>query len=242
MESSRGYGQFCPVAMASEVVAQRWTPLILRELLAGATHFNELKRGLPLISRTTLAQRLRALESAGVVVAESAGTGRSGHYRLTPAGRQLQPVLEALGRWGQQWTARFEPHNLDPELLMWSVRRRLAHELLPAQRTLLRFEFRGVPTRYRRARVFWLFVQREAVDLCLKDPGHDVDLYIDADIETFARVWLGELRMQRALQDGGIRMSGPREMTAAFPRWLLLSPFAVSTAAATAASTAPAIS
>jgi DNA-binding HxlR family transcriptional regulator len=221
-----GYGQFCPVAMAAEVMAHRWTPLILRELLAGSTHFNEIKRGLPLISRSTLAQRLKALESAGVVAAQPSSIGQPGDYRLTPAGLKLRPVIEAMGIWGQGWTSRFELDNLDAELLMWNLRRRLARDKLPAERKLLRFEFHGLSPRYRRARLFWLFVSRDDVDLCLKDPGADVDLYVTADIGAFARVWLGDLPMAQALREGSIRLVGQREMVRDFPSWLLLSHFA----------------
>jgi len=232
MSTSNGYGQFCPIAMAAEVLAHRWTPLILRELMAGSSQFNEIKRGLPLISRTTLAQRLRALESAGVLTIERTAAGHPGRYRLTTAGLQLKPVIQAMGAWGQKWTARFEPHNLDPELLMWNLRRRLDLDRLPAGQTVLRFAFHGLPPRYRRARLFWLLVRRDDVDLCLKDPGVDVDLYVTADIGSFARVWLGEVPFERAVREGGVRLVGSPRLVREFPRWLLLSHFAVTPASA----------
>lgn len=221
-----GHGQFCPVAVACEVFAHRWTPLILRELFAGSTRFNEIKRGLPLISRTLLAQRLRALEDAGVVLCATPPGGGHAEYRLTPAGAEFLPVIRGLGAWGQRWTVRFDPQNLDAEFLMWNVRRRIATDQLPARRTVSRFEFSGLPGGYRRARVFWLITQAPEVDLCLKDPGGDVDLQVDADIESFARVWLGDQTFAQAVRDGGIRLTGRRELVRGFPRWLLHSLFA----------------
>lgn len=221
-----GHGQFCPVAVACEVFAHRWTPLILRELFAGATHFNEIKRGLPLISKTLLAQRLRALEDAGVLNCTTVADQRHREYHLTAAGAEFKPVLESLGAWGQRWTARFDLQNLDAEFLMWNVRRRLATDRLPAKRTMVRFEFSGLPPKYRRARVFWLILEGAEVDLCLKDPGAEVDLYVSADIGSFARVWLGDRPMADALRAGDVRLSGRRELVRGFPSWLLLSHFA----------------
>jgi DNA-binding HxlR family transcriptional regulator len=229
----KGHGQFCPVAVASEVFAHRWTPLILRELLAGSTHFNEIKRGLPLISRTTLSERLRALENAGVVSC-NAGTGRGNtEYRLTTAGRELEPVIRGLGEWGQRWTSRVDPHNLDAELLMWNVRRRLATDRLPAARTVVRVDFTGLPPHYRRTRTFWLILERREVDLCVHDPGDEPALYVEADLATFARVWLGDVVIAAVLRNGGIKLTGRRELVRAFPSWLLLSHFARVTRPAT---------
>ncbi len=221
-----GYGQFCPVAIAAEVFAQRWTPLILRELFAGATQFNEIKRGLPRISQTTLAQRLRALESAGIVTCETRGPGRPVSYLLTPMGRAFDPVIQSLGAWGQRSPLRFDRDNLDPELLMWNVRRRLAAERLPLKRTLVRFSFTGLPARVRRARLFWLVIEGGEVELCLRDPGDEVDLQVEADLESFARVWLGETTLGALLASGMLRLSGRSGLVKAFPSWLLLSRFA----------------
>lgn len=220
-----GHGQFCPVSVACDVFARRWTPLILRELFAGATRFNEIRRGIPLISRTTLAQRLRALEDAGVIAQVAAG-GSHAQYRLTEAGAEFEQVLRSLGEWGQRWTTRVDPHNLDADLLMWNIRRRLALDRLPARRTVVRFEFAGFPKGYRRGRVFWLIIDRGQVDLCLKDPGGEVDLYVSADLGTFARVWLGDESWFQALRSGAIRTVGRRDLAREFPGWMLLSPFA----------------
>src|SRR6478672_6907356 len=140
-----GYGQFCPVAVACEVFAQRWTPLILREIFAGSRHFNEIHRGLPQISRTLLATRLRQLEDAGVVMAGPAASGGAHEYRLTEAGEEFRPVVEGLGAWGQRWTVRVDTNNLDAGFLMWNLQRRIAVDELPAQHLLVEFRFRGLP-------------------------------------------------------------------------------------------------
>lgn len=235
LDRMQTYGQFCPVAVAAEVFAHRWTPLILRELLAGSSHFNEIRRGLPLIPRTTLTGRLRALERAGVVTTEEVGSGRPKAYRLTPSGRGLGPVLQKLGEWGQQSTMRFEPGNLDPELLMWNIRRRIDVTRLTQRVLTLRFEFSGIPLGYRRTRVFWLLIDGSEVDLCVKDPGLDIDLYINADIGAFARVWLGSETMSHAIRDQRIRLTGARALVNAFPSCLLLSHFAAHGSAGVAA-------
>ena len=221
-----GHGQFCPVAVACEVFAHRWTPLILRELFAGSTHFNEIRRGLPLISKSLLAQRLRALEAAGVLTCVNSTDLKYPEYQLTPAGAEFKPVIESLGAWGQRWTTRVDPQNLDAELLMWNVRRRLAIDRLPAERTIVRFDFSGLPPKYRRARVFWLITDGVEVDLCLKDPGAEVDLYVSADLGSFARIWLGDIPFSEAVRQGSIRLTGRRELVRMFPSWLLLSHFA----------------
>jgi DNA-binding HxlR family transcriptional regulator len=222
----KGYGQFCPVAVASEVFAQRWTPLILRELVAGATHFNEIRRGLPLMSRTLLTQRLRSLERLGIVRSISS-TGRvHAEYQLTSAGAGFAPVLQLLGQWGQRWAVRFDPQNLDAEFLMWNIRRRLALDQLPDARVLTHFRFCGLPPGYRRGREFWLITEHRRAELCLKDPGGEVDLLVATDIGAFARMWLGELSFAQLQQQGGIQVSGARELVRSFPSWLRRSQFA----------------
>jgi DNA-binding HxlR family transcriptional regulator len=221
-----GFGQFCPVAIASEVLAERWTPILVRELLAGAEQFNEIHRGLPLISRALLARRLRELEAAGVISIEALPSGRGHRYRLTEAGAELRPVIEALAAWGQRRTARFERRNLDPGLLMWNLRRRVALERLPERRVVARFRFGGVPSTHRGPRTFWLVLERSEVDLCVVDPGFEIDLYVQADLATLARVWLGDLGFDAALRSRKIELEGPRDLVRSFTSWWLLSAFA----------------
>lgn len=230
-----GYGQFCPVAKACEVLAERWTPLVLRELLCGSTRFSELQRGVPLMSRTLLARRLRDLESAGVVRSAPKAVGRGREYHLTRAGEELRPVIEGLGVWGQRWAMdHLQPGDLDPALLGWDVHRRIVTERLPPQRVVVRFDFRAVPRRWHARRTLWLVLQRSGVDVCLKDPGFEVDVVVDADLPAFTRVWMGEVPMGDALRSGAVTLDGPRALVRALPSWLGLSLFAgVSRAGAT---------
>jgi len=219
-----GYGQFCPVAVACEVFAERWTPLILRELILGARRFSDLRRGMPLISRALLMQRLRYLEDVGVI--ESRPVGRGREYRLSQAGEEFHGVIESLGIWGQRWIhGRASAENLDAQLLLWDIRRRLAVDQLPDRRVVVRFEFRGVP-RGRGPATLWLVLSRQEVDACDKDPGYGIDLVVAADLAALTRVWLGDVSFEAAVRARDIRVEGARELVRAFPRWLLRSHFA----------------
>src|SRR5436309_7790255 len=222
----QGYGQFCPVAVACEIFAERWTPVILRSLFMGADRFNELHRGVPLISRPLLAKRLRNLEKAGVITMAPVSTGVGHCYRLTRAGEEFRTVIEGLGNWGQRWTVRVKRDNLDAGLLMWALRRRIALDRLPAGRVVVQFDFRGIPPTKRGYRRFWLLLERTHVDLCVEDPGFEVDLYVDADLSAMTKIYLGDVSFASASRVGDVRLSGPRELARAFPSWLLLSHFA----------------
>jgi len=223
----KGYGQFCPIAVASEVVAERWTPLILRELLNGARRFGELHRGLPLISRTLLVQRLRQLEDAGMIESRPLPGGRGHEYVPTAAALEFRAVLDRLAAWGQRWaTTQFDPENLDLGLLLWNMRRRVDARRLPGRRVVARFEFRGVPTRFRSRRTWWLLLDRRDAEVGLKDPMLDVDVKVAADAATMARVWMGKMSFEEARHSGGLAIEGPPELVRAFPGWFLLSPFA----------------
>jgi DNA-binding HxlR family transcriptional regulator len=223
----KGYGQFCPVAVASEIFAERWTPLILRELFSGSRRFNEVRSGMPLISRTLLAQRLRHLEDVGVIASTPLPAGRGREYRVTQAGEEFREIVERLGEWGQRHAVQqFAPDNLDPMLLMWAMHRRIDVSRLPAPRVVAQFQFRGVPARCVQVKTAWLVLERSGADVCVKDPGFDVDLVVHADIGTLARVWAGHLHIEEAMRAGGLRLEGPRALVRAFPSWLMLSPFA----------------
>jgi DNA-binding HxlR family transcriptional regulator len=221
-----GFGQFCPLAMACEVFTARWTPIILRELHAGSHRFNEIHRAIPLISRTLLAKRLRELEAAGVI-ADAPGTNGNGReYRLTEAGEEFGDVLAGLATWGQRWTDRARPENLNPGVFMWILRRRIAIERLPARRVVVKFNFTGIPASYRGNRKFWLILERSAVDICVRDPGFEVDLYLDADLGAMVKVHLGDLAFAEALRTKQVRMEGVPQLARQFPSWLLLSAYA----------------
>jgi DNA-binding HxlR family transcriptional regulator len=216
----RSYGQFGPVAQALEVVGERWTLLVVRELLSGSRRFSEIQRGVPLMSPSLLSQRLTRLERAGIVV-QRPGPGGRPEYQVTEAGRELWPVVETLGTWGQRWARReVTPEQLDPSLLMWDIRRRIDFSRVPPRRTVVRFGFRGL-TRGHRA--WWLILDRGEADLCLSDPGHGVALTVDADLRTLIMVWMGDLPLDRALGSGAVAVSGPRALVRAFPSWLRLN-------------------
>ena len=222
MAGHRGYGQFCPVAKASEIVAERWTPLVLRELIAGSHRFNELRRGVPLMSSALLSQRLKELEHAGII--ERRSVDGVIEYHLSKAGEELQPVIDALGLWGARWTpSRLTRNDYDASLLMWDIRRRVDASQLPPSRTVVEFDLRGAERRYAR---WWLVASDRDVDLCLKDPGHEVNVRVDADVRALVDVWMGRQRMDDAIRAGTIAFQGPRPLVSSFRKSLGLSVFA----------------
>jgi DNA-binding HxlR family transcriptional regulator len=230
----QGYSQFCPVALGAEVFAERWTPLILRELLLGSHRFSELLRGLPRISRNLLAQRLASLEQAGLIKRRPRSNGRGFDYHLTPAGEELRPVVLALGAWGYKWAAcELRPDNVDAGLLMWFLRRRVRVENLPKPRVVTRFDFHAQGARsfwLEGEQSFWLILERPVVDLCLSDPGFEVDLTVNADVAALTRVYLGHISLTQAIREGSVEVVGGRELSRGFQDWLGLSPFANATA------------
>jgi DNA-binding HxlR family transcriptional regulator len=224
------YGQYCPVARASEILADRWTPLIVRELLAGLRHFNDLDRGLPGISRALLAERLRRLQRMGIVERRTAPEGRAVEYSLTRAGQELQRVIDVLGGWGARWAfGDPRPSELDPIVLLWWMRRRVHRQRLPARRVVIEFDFRGA-----RTGSYWLVLERSDVSVCLQHPRFDVDLRVSADIGGFYRVWLGRTTLGAALREGLVRLDGMPAVVRAFPHWFAWSPMAEAVRAALA--------
>ena len=225
------YGQYCPVARAAELLADRWTVLIVRELLADVIHFNELERGLPHISRSLLAERLRRLERAGVLERRAAPRGKPTEYRLTSAGRELQRVIDDLGEWGARWAfGDPRPNELDPVILLWWMRRRVCHEQISRPRVVIQFDFGGPKRRY------WLVIESNDVSVCLRHPGFEVDVLVTADIRAFYRVWLGRCAWSEVLHRGQVQLKGAPADTRAFARWFLRSPMADTVRAALTAS------
>ena len=217
-----GYGQFCPVAKASEVVATRWTPLILPELMSGGHSFNDIHHGVPLISRAMLVARLRDLESHGIIERRRR-RDRAGHaYWLTPAGEALRPIVGALAQWGlmhaRDWLT---PADLDPTLLMWGFRKRADLAALPDYCVVVRFEFSGVPASRTKFRILWLILERSGVDVCLKDPGFAVDLIFRGDIRDVVAVYLGHVEW-REFARKKLLIEGDPRLAAQLPRWLRL--------------------
>lgn len=221
------YGQFCPIAAACEVFAERWTPLVLRELLCGSRRFNELQRGVPTMSRTLLAQRLRELEHHGLVERVPKTHGRGFEYRLTRAGEALRPIVLQLGEWGRRWVyTRISKEDLDAGLLMWDMHRRIDLSALPPQRVVVQFDYRGVPRRDRGMKSWWMVLDRPDVELCLKDPGLPVDLRVDADLYAMTQVWVGEQTFLDAVRRGSIALQGRPALVRSFPSWLKFGVFA----------------
>lgn len=219
-----GYGQFCPVAMAAELLCNRWTIVLLRELGAGSTRFGDLRRGVSRMSPTLLSQRLKELEEAGIIERRRL-KGERGvfEYHMTESGRDLQPVIEAMGRWGQRWvSARESLRNLDPALLMCDMRRNLDAGVFPRRRTLLRFSYPEQRTSWRN---WWLFVEPEReVELHAIDPGDSADLTVVTDLRTMTAIWMGLSTVDEA--GARVRVSGAPELSARMQQWLGLSPFA----------------
>lgn len=220
-----GYKQFCPLAMAAEVLCTRWTMVLLRELIAGSTRFNDLRRGVPKMSPTLLSQRLKELEQAGIVERKPLATERGlFEYHLTEAGRDLRDVVIAMGMWGQKWVeSSLSLKNLDPSLLMWDMRRNLNPEPLPKRRTVVQFVYHDLAST---KRDWWLVVEPGGeVDLCWADPGFEVDLYVSTDLKTMTAIWMGVTDVER--ERDRFEMSGPAELSSTIQTWLGLSPFAV---------------
>lgn len=220
------YRQFCPVAMAAEILCTRWTVVLLREMIAGSTRFNDFRRGVPRMSPALLVQRLRDLELAGVVERVKAGGEPALYeYRLTPAGRDLRPLIEGFGRWGQRWVeTRSSLKNLDPQLLMWDMRRNLNPAPMPKRRSVIQFLYPELPAA---RRTWWLLVDPETgVDLCTVDPGFDVDLYVSTDLRSMTAIWMGVATVRKAMAEGRLQLVGDKKLAASMQTWLGLSPFA----------------
>jgi DNA-binding HxlR family transcriptional regulator len=215
------YGQFCPVAKASEILAEKWTPLIVAELLAGSTRFSDIRRGVPLMSQTLLSQRLKELARVGVVERRD-GARRAPEWHLTEAGVALGPVIQMLGEWGVRYAQDpLRDDDLDVTVLVWNIRRRVDPNVFPEGRVTVYFEFTGVPERASR---WWLVNDRGTVDLCPTDPGFPVDLWITTDIRTMIAIWFGKLSWDTAISSGQVEVSGPRDSRNRLRSWFLLSP------------------
>jgi DNA-binding HxlR family transcriptional regulator len=215
----KGYGQFCPLAQASQALGERWTLLVVREMIAGSTRFNELRRGVPLMSPTLLSRRLKQLEAAGVIHRRRIGNDIS--YELTPAGHELRPVVELLGAWGHRWVrSQLGSEDLDAGLLMWDMRRSVDPTHFPERRTVVEFHYSDAPVG---VRDWWLVSKSGEIDLCLSDPGYEVDLLISSSLAAMTAVWTCQLSFRNAVGCGDIEVTGDPGLARKLPDWLRAS-------------------
>jgi len=217
------YSQFCPVAKAAEVFGDRWTPIIIRELCFGTRSFGELLEAAPPISRTVLAQRLKQLEQSGVLHVAPKPSGKGHLYRLTPAGEEFRSIIGSLSVWGQRWgQGLLGPDDLDPQELLWSIRRQIDPAGIPAQGLVIRFDFRGLPKSNRSPRYWWLVLRPDDIDVCLKAPARNTDVVIAADLMSFTKAWLGYVGLADALESGRVSLNGPARAISTARRLLAL--------------------
>lgn len=216
---SRGYGQYCPLSLASELLCQRWTVLVMSRIIAGCTRFNEIHRGLPQMSPSLLTRRLQELERAGIVETRPIEGGKWREYVATPAGEDMWPLIQEMALWGQKWARDMELEDLDPAFLVWSMHTRLDQEALPDGRIVIKFSFSGAPAD---CEEFWLVCQDGDVEMCLKDPGHEVDLFVVSELRLFIEAWRGFRDFRSEIRAGRIRLTGPVRLREQFPDWLEL--------------------
>ncbi|MDH5572854.1 MAG: helix-turn-helix transcriptional regulator [Gammaproteobacteria bacterium] len=214
------YGQFCPLAQATQVLCERWTLLIVRELIAGSTRFSELQKGVPLMSPTLLSTRLKQLASSGVI--EINGTKGNTTYNLTPAGHELRSVVELLGAWGHRWArSSLSTEDLDAGLLMWDMRRTIDPSIFPDHRIVVEFKYKDAP---KGAQNWWLVSEHGVIDLCLTDTGYDVDIIIECSLKVMTEVWICQRSFKETVEQGDIRVMGDPKLTHKLQDWLRSSP------------------
>lgn len=217
------YGQFCPIAKATEIIGEKWTVLIIRELLMGGTRFNELQRGLSLISPTLLSKRLDSLAEHGLVLKRKISGQRGYEYLATESCKELLPVIRALGDWGMHWArANLTEKDYDVELLMLYLQRSVVPKKLPGDETVIRFKFTDI----KEHPDWWMVVQGEHVDLCVNDPGKDVDVYFTSTVKILADVWMGDSTYKKAIREGTLTVVGDKVLTRNISSWLNDSVFA----------------
>lgn len=216
--------QYCPVAVATEILADRWTPLILREFIVGAHSFGEVHNGIPHISRTMLSSRLKQLTANGIIERTGDVPGRP-YYRLTPAGRDLEPLILGFGEWAIRWAYFGDPvdEQLDNTNLMWRFQRGIVHEQVPPQRVVVEFAINCPNGAMER---IWLVIEPEEVETCLKPPAFDVDIEVRTTSRELHRIWLGRTTITNALRERTLELEGPSSLRRGFPHWFAFSPFA----------------
>lgn len=218
----RGYGQFCPLAKASEVLGERWTLLIIRELAVGSETFSDVRKGVPLMSPSLLSSRLKSLEDAGIIQRQTQNANI--RYYLTPAGEELTPILLQLGSWGHRWVrSDLSPKELDPSLLIWDMHRNMNTDFFTAKRSVIKVEFTDILSC---KRFWWLVIRNGEVDVCLKDPGYEIDLTISTDLQTLTAVWIGDTSIMKVMREKRVTVSGSSHLRKNIAAWLGSSYFA----------------
>lgn len=220
---SSSYGQYCPLALASELLCRRWTILVISRLIDGCRTFNEIHRGVPKISASLLSTRLSELEHARLLTRRKIPNENRYRYEPTEATLELSELIESMAVWGQRWSRDMEMDDLDPAFLAWSMSLRMNTDAMPEGRTVVEFAFSGTPTEFRR---FWLVCEEGKVDMCLKDPGYETSLHVRSDMRRFVEAWRGFRDLREEIRTGKIRLAGPKQLTSSFPDWLLLSALA----------------
>lgn len=217
------YGQYCPLALAAEVLGERWNLLIIRRIIDGCRRFNDIHQGVPKISATLLSKRLQGLEQAGLISIEASPEGRGRHYRPLAACMELEAISNDIAVWGQRWARDMTREDLDPEFLLYSMHRRLDGERMPPGRTVIAFRFTGAPRHCNR---FWLIHHDGVTEMCLKDPGYSEDVHVRANLKRFIEAWRGIRDLRREIRSGAIEVHGPTSLVKAFPKWLQKSAYA----------------
>jgi len=216
------YGQFCPIAKAVELLGDKWTILIIRELLMGGSRFNELQRGLGSISTAVLTERLKSLAENGLIARKRLSSMRGHEYFPTPACKELLPIIMSLGEWGMNWAkSHLVDEDYDIDLLMLYLERSVNRDMLPGPETVLRFEF----TDLNQHRLWWLMVSESGTDVCTKDPGRDVDVYFCSTVRTMTDVWLGHRTYRDGLNTGELSVVGSSSLTKTVHQWLHCAEF-----------------
>lgn len=216
------YGQFCPVSKAAEMLGERWTILIIRELLLGTTRFNDFQRALSQISPSLLTKRLSQLQDCELVVRKPSSDGKRSEYYLTPAGRELEPIVVAMGEWGMRWArGQMSDDELDVELLMYDLRRRIDESKLPGGQTVLHFSFPGLTTFPH----WWIVVDSGEKELCVSHPGKPIDLTITTNLRTLTEIWTGDTEIRKAKQDGRLQLQGSPLLARSIADWLRIGLF-----------------
>ncbi|MBK6682933.1 MAG: transcriptional regulator [Deltaproteobacteria bacterium] len=222
MARYRGYAQVCPLAKAAELLCERWTMLVVRELLFGSQRYSDLRRGIPMVSPTMLSQRLRELEDNGVIVRlRPRGSGRKGigsvAYELTASGRDLAPVLTQMSAWGHRWAvAELRQEDLEPSYMMWVAHKTIRADAMGVQRAVIAYELVDAPTA---RRCWWLVVDHGDVELCFKHPGFAIDVTVSTKLQPMALLILGRLSPKEAVRSGAVKLEGSPELRRRFPDW-----------------------